>query len=1170
MCSAPYLTIKREIAMSRKPSIFISYKSSNREFALNLCSELEAWGFDVWIDAQRINGGQSWRAAIEKALRDTDIMLLVVTEEALLSAEVEAEWNYFLGEGKPLIPLIVEEVNIPARLRIIQWIDFRLDYNKSMHALRSKLDEFHTLTDEHSSSSNYDTAHSGEKQSSLPSHTDFDSFLYNLFLHNEKMLGIRYKEKYNENYHFRRESLYSTFEDFLESERKVMVFTGRAGTGKSSLVCDITREKLSQNFVWLQDCAHLSSDSDMSVEKYFLTTVALSQYDWIKIKQELTKRDKPLIFIFDAVNEYENPKILLEQIADFVIKNIDISFKVVITARTPVWNTIRRFLTTPARLEYHTSGPNSFVDVDTFTQGELPYVYEQYKKSFRLATNYNELSESIKSFLIHPLFLKLTSITYQGKTIPQDLAIEQVFRDYVLYCLGKYKAPQENVYATKEYLVLKRCIEIMFDRATRELQTIILNDDELLSFHSESNLLKDAYEHLVNEGLLSLKKDEVGFLEEIEIVFVTYERVFEYLLANIIINPVSVDKLLQMLKIANQKVFSQLRGATELAFGFAVINQSLDINAIIDIAKKDQGDTRQFLCDVIQTIYLSGNQDLGHQIIRRLIAEDEYNLNIIALQTAYHLGLDEYLVELSLAKDENLRNMASIFIYRRWDKARLIGKLEDGYLPLKAISAKINVRRPNRSLQALHTLTFLSLNMLARIIDDKQSLVPLIDIWQVVTSRVPKLDPIPTNEVRNPIGKLVYEGVFAVVSTIVKRFTEDTRISENKLQEFWLVPQNRRAFMDSPVLHETQDLWNYQKEITTLLEWDHPLVNYLTCDPLIHHIYTDPEAHLNMSQEIFDMPQKHPFRIRYSILHAQAYSAAFRLMRGQSITDHHYELLKDNIIDLWYTAHEITDSGVYRYVEEGTVASGFEESFSTILLAVFIVEALRQSEAGKITGSEILKTVFTDPISKDFTDEHIGLFIKIIERYAYQGIPEFSIYTLVDRDIKSRWEKAIPEAGIVTFSNIRVFFQQEVDSILREVGLIDTDFFNQIRSSATMPETKDVLFTNNTVWALATSIEPLILKSVGSILIDIVFSSNYKELLQRLTRTSINIVTNYHVIDILIAQWYMLNIPGWDNFEELNIRREVLEEYPEISDYWQREIHNFIDKFGRGVLHGDL
>jgi hypothetical protein len=103
--------------------IFISYSSKNRTFALKLADNLERF-YNVWIDREGIKGGLEWEQAIEDAIKDCAVFLVIVTPESNESDWVARETIRAEQLDKYRIPVLVEGV-LPLRLLNLHFIDFQ-------------------------------------------------------------------------------------------------------------------------------------------------------------------------------------------------------------------------------------------------------------------------------------------------------------------------------------------------------------------------------------------------------------------------------------------------------------------------------------------------------------------------------------------------------------------------------------------------------------------------------------------------------------------------------------------------------------------------------------------------------------------------------------------------------------------------------------------------------------------------------------------------------------------------------------------------------------------------------------------------------------------------------------------------------------------------------------
>jgi hypothetical protein len=119
-------------------SVFISYQHGDAEFTLHLYDDLKAASLDPWIDQRNIGTGQ-WDRQVEKALKESPAMILILTPRSAESENVADEWSYFLDNKKPILPILLEQCEIPFRLRRLQYIDFTKDYQSAFAALLREL-----------------------------------------------------------------------------------------------------------------------------------------------------------------------------------------------------------------------------------------------------------------------------------------------------------------------------------------------------------------------------------------------------------------------------------------------------------------------------------------------------------------------------------------------------------------------------------------------------------------------------------------------------------------------------------------------------------------------------------------------------------------------------------------------------------------------------------------------------------------------------------------------------------------------------------------------------------------------------------------------------------------------------------------------------------------------
>jgi 5'-deoxynucleotidase YfbR-like HD superfamily hydrolase len=129
--------MKRNATKSKKRGrlrIFLSHSSEDKPFVRKIEKILQSQGYKPWIDEKNIPLGESITKEIEKALRESDVILVFLSKESVKSAWVNEEWRskFFdqVKNGQVLVlPLLIEECDIPQLLKDRKYADFTKSYS---------------------------------------------------------------------------------------------------------------------------------------------------------------------------------------------------------------------------------------------------------------------------------------------------------------------------------------------------------------------------------------------------------------------------------------------------------------------------------------------------------------------------------------------------------------------------------------------------------------------------------------------------------------------------------------------------------------------------------------------------------------------------------------------------------------------------------------------------------------------------------------------------------------------------------------------------------------------------------------------------------------------------------------------------------------------------------
>jgi formylglycine-generating enzyme required for sulfatase activity len=133
--------------LKRPLNVFLCHAHSDAKAVHTLYDRLIGDGVDAWLDKEKLIGGQDWEYEIRKSVRESDVVVVCLSQQfsqkgfrqyevriALEEANLQPEGEIFI------IPLRLEECNVPQSLRRWHWVDlFESDgYERLMRALQAR------------------------------------------------------------------------------------------------------------------------------------------------------------------------------------------------------------------------------------------------------------------------------------------------------------------------------------------------------------------------------------------------------------------------------------------------------------------------------------------------------------------------------------------------------------------------------------------------------------------------------------------------------------------------------------------------------------------------------------------------------------------------------------------------------------------------------------------------------------------------------------------------------------------------------------------------------------------------------------------------------------------------------------------------------------------------
>ena len=137
---------------NRRLNVFLCHSSQDKPAVRVLYDALKAEGWiDPWLDKAKILPGQDWRMVIEKAVEESDMVIVCLSKHSITKegfVQKEIRYAYDIALEKPegiifLIPLRLEECEVPRGLRSLQWVDYfgkdkKDNYQDLLEAMRHR------------------------------------------------------------------------------------------------------------------------------------------------------------------------------------------------------------------------------------------------------------------------------------------------------------------------------------------------------------------------------------------------------------------------------------------------------------------------------------------------------------------------------------------------------------------------------------------------------------------------------------------------------------------------------------------------------------------------------------------------------------------------------------------------------------------------------------------------------------------------------------------------------------------------------------------------------------------------------------------------------------------------------------------------------------------------
>ena len=120
--------------------VFLSHTNTDKGFVRRLASDLASRGVRVWLDEWEMSVGDSLTERIQSGIQRAGYLAVVLSPRSVESAWVRRELNAALAEelrrkGVFVLPILLEDCDIPLFVQDKMYADFRHEYSDGLHAI---------------------------------------------------------------------------------------------------------------------------------------------------------------------------------------------------------------------------------------------------------------------------------------------------------------------------------------------------------------------------------------------------------------------------------------------------------------------------------------------------------------------------------------------------------------------------------------------------------------------------------------------------------------------------------------------------------------------------------------------------------------------------------------------------------------------------------------------------------------------------------------------------------------------------------------------------------------------------------------------------------------------------------------------------------------------------
>jgi len=811
----------------------------------------------------------------------------------------------------------------------------------------------------------------------------------------------------------------NTLKAFLNSDASAMILVGDSGMGKTNLLCSWMATLQAEGHVpFYYNGVVLTKAQvepevarDLSPRDPNAVTTALERVSSLAAQQE-----RRCVLIFDAISEFrgENnagPETLLKNINTFVTR-LPANVRVVLSCRTATWNRLdpntQNSFQTP---QYYTPAKDAvYLRVELFTPPLFEQAYGNYARSFQLQTPVSELPPTLRERLRFPLLLRMLAEAYHNQPVAyQNLALG-IFQQF-------YEERVTGANALQDQLFINKLAALMLSQQRGAFaETELAGDNDLISYILGADPTKTSYTRLVDNGILTIAKNDrlPGPLGNM--VRFTYDQLGGYILALYLLQQpdITPDQKIPEL-IQHVQKFTLAWYASQ---SLLILNKD-DAKLYSAIAQNPNIELRELVVESLVALH-ADEQAAALDIIKQLLQNLAQEVQRTGLKAAYSVNprAREIFLWAAIQDISGLPQLTRDILYLVWrDNAAFTYDL------LHELAGQINLTPltliNRNALQEINTIVQFVFDLLVTIYinncEQDYVIQQTCDIFYELTVTRLHLDRLNTDFL-GPLGPSVEKFLVERVTAFFTQPLIDAFLYNDRLpaHTFFDVPPAERARLKeiAPYLDPRTQVAEVKDELDRFLKSDVMLFNLMAALVLSIHAYHDFAATKPLLQSLFE---------------TQGTQGQGRLWILNS-----FVVLLPGTPPEWV---ELIEEFTRRLIEEQpAIFYGDEQSIFKLIDMALLPLGLAYGKRGD--SMPYIETLLRTGLQQN----DMRLLQRCVEALGTVGFyyPKAVLHTLGATLPDAMTRPDLQPALISTLATMRVLFFDDVDNFLRQLGADET------------------------------------------------------------------------------------------------------------------------------------